>query len=82
MVQRSVIDELRERVSEAIRHSPAADVEKNVRSLLLSFFDRLDLVTREDFEVQKALLEEAQKKISALESRLAELEMRKSPPGA
>ena len=82
MAQRSVFDELRERVSDAIRQSPAADVERNVRSLLLSFFDRLDLVTREDFEVQKALLEEAQKRISELEHRLSELESQKGTPPA
>ena len=82
MTQRSVFDELRERVSDAIRQSPAADIERNVRSLLLSFFDRMDLVTREDFEVQKALLEEAQKKISALEQRIADIESRKNPPAA
>ena len=82
MAQRSVFDEFRERVSDAIRQSPAADDERNVRSLLLSFFDRLDLVTREEFEIQKALLEEAHRKISALERRIAELESQKGTPAA
>lgn len=80
MPERSVFDELRERVSDAIRQSPAADVERNVRALLLSFFDRMDLVTREDFEIQKRLLQEAQKQISSLEQRLADIEARKNAP--
>jgi BMFP domain-containing protein YqiC len=44
--------------------------------LLTSWFDRLDLVSREDFEVQKKLLERAQAKLGELEARLGELESR------
>jgi len=70
-------DELRARIDEALRNSPAQDVEKNLRALLASWFERLDLVLREDFEVQKKLLERAQAKLAELEARVAELEARK-----
>jgi BMFP domain-containing protein YqiC len=53
-------------------------VEKNLRALLAAWFDRLDLVLREDFEVQKKLLERAQAKLAELEARVAELESRKA----
>ena len=77
MVDRNLFDELRSRIDEALRSSPAQDVEKNLRALLAAWFDRLDLVLREDFEVQKKLLERAQTKLAELEARVAELEARK-----
>lgn len=74
MIDRRLFEDLNERISEALRHSPAADIEKNVRALLSGWFDRLELVAREDFEVQKKLLERAQARLSELEARVAELE--------
>jgi ubiquinone biosynthesis accessory factor UbiK len=70
-------DDLRNRIDEALRNSPAQDIEKNLRALLSAWFDRLDLVLREDFEVQKKLLERAQAKLAELEARIAELEARR-----
>ena len=77
MIDSRLFEELRERIDEALRSSPAQDVEKNLRALLAAWFDRLDLVLREDFEVQKKLLERAQAKLAELEARIAELEARK-----
>ena len=79
MTDRRPLDELGERITEALRSSPAQDLEKNLRALLVAFFDRFDLVAREDFEVQKRLLERAQAKLAALEARLTELELRRPP---
>jgi len=77
MIDKSLFDDLSQRMSEALRDSPAQDMEKNLRALLASWFDRLDLVLREDFEVQKKLLERAQARLSELEARVRELEARK-----
>ena len=71
------LDELRHRVSQALRDSPVQDIEKNLHALLGAFFDRFDLATREDLDVQKKLLERAQAKLAALEARIAELEAHK-----
>jgi ubiquinone biosynthesis accessory factor UbiK len=79
MNERRLIDELGERINEALRDSPAADLEKNLRALLLAWFDRLDLVVREDFDVQRRLLERAQARLAELEARIAELEARAGP---
>jgi len=82
MIDRRLFEELNERMGEALRNSPAQDIERNLRALLAAWFDRLDLVLREDFEVQKKLLERAQAKLAKLEARIAELEARtqgKSP---
>ena len=79
MIDRRLFDELGDRINEAFRDSPAADVEKNLRAMLLAWFDRLDLVVREDFDVQKKLLERAEAKLAELEARIGELEARQRP---
>jgi ubiquinone biosynthesis accessory factor UbiK len=76
MIDKRLLDELGERISDALRNSPAQDIEKNLRALLAAWFDRLDLLLREDFDVQKKLLERAQAKLAELEARIAELEAR------
>ena len=77
MITRGLLEDLGERLSEAARNSPAQDLEKNLRALLAAFFDRFDVVLREDFDVQKKLLERAQAKLAALEARVAELEAKR-----
>jgi ubiquinone biosynthesis accessory factor UbiK len=76
MNERHPFDDLSERIREALRNSPAQDIEKNLRALLAGWFDRMDLVLREDFEVQKKLLERAQARLAELEARVSELESR------
>ena len=73
------MEELRERISEALREFPSQqqDLEKNLNVMCTAFFDRFDLAAREDLEVHKKLLERAQAKLVALEVRVAELELRK-----
>jgi ubiquinone biosynthesis accessory factor UbiK len=82
MIDKRLFEELNERISEAMRNSPAHDFEKNLRALLTGWFDRFDLVSREDFEVQRKLLERAQVKLGELETRVAELENRRPPAGS
>ncbi len=74
MTDPRLIEEIGAKLSEILAASPARDVERNVRALLASFLDRFDLVTREDFEVQKRVLERAQARIGELESRVGQLE--------
>ena len=78
MIDPKFFDELRNRIDEALRNSPAQDIEKNLKALLASGFARLDLVLREDFEVQQKLLERAQAKLAELEARIAELESKRA----
>ncbi|MBM3367400.1 MAG: accessory factor UbiK family protein [Betaproteobacteria bacterium] len=73
------IDDLRSRISEALKSSPAKDLERNLHVLAAAFFDRFDLALREDLEVQKKLLGRAQVKLAALEQRVADLETRSKP---
>jgi BMFP domain-containing protein YqiC len=82
MAERNLFEDLSERINEALRNSPAQDIEKNLRALLAGWFDRMDLVLRQDFETQKKLLEQAQAKLAALEARVNELERAKGKPRA
>lgn len=71
-----LIDELNDRLKALLAHSPAADLEKNLKAMLVSFFSRLDLVTREEFDVQREVLSRTRAKLQELEAKLAELEKR------
>jgi ubiquinone biosynthesis accessory factor UbiK len=74
------VDEFTAKLSELAAASPARDVEKNIRALLSAGLARLDVVTREEFDVQAKLLLRAIEKLAQLEARLAELERREVTP--
>lgn len=68
------LDEIAAKFSALLAASPAKDLEKNVRALLAATFSHLDLVTREEFDIQRELLARTRERLAQLESRLAELE--------
>ena len=76
MAQPSLLEDLSARISEFLAASPAKDLEKNLKALLTAAFARLDLATREEFEVQAAVLARARGKLAELERRVVELEAR------
>ena len=82
MQQNRLFEELSGKISALLAQSPAKDLEKNLRALMTSFFGRLDLVTREEFNVQAALLARSREQLGALESRVAELEVRVGKPNS
>ena len=71
------LDELNKKISDLIAASPAKDIEKNLRALLSSAFSRLDLVTREEFDVQQEVLGRTRDKLQQMEARVAALEARR-----
>ena len=70
----SFLDELQHRIREVLQHSPAKDLEANLRAMLLQGFAKLNLLTREEFELQTEVLARTRAKLEALEKRVAELE--------
>jgi hypothetical protein len=72
----SFLDDLQSRVSELVRQTPAADMQKNLKALLTQQFARLELVTREEFDTQTKVLTRARSKLDELELRITELERR------
>jgi hypothetical protein len=77
MIDSKTLDDLTRKLSNLL---PAdldvlkQDLEKNIRAILQSTFQKLDLVTREEFDVQTEVLNRTREKIEALEKKLAELE--------
>ncbi len=69
-------DEFQKNVAELIARSPAADIERNVKAFMGQAFTRMDLITREEFDIQASLLTKAQVRMETLESQLQALEHR------
>lgn len=78
MLNPTLLDEMSARVSSLLAATPAGDIEKNVRAALAGVFAKLDLVTREEFDVQREVLGRTRAKLDALEARVAELEARQA----
>ena len=76
-----LLDDLNRRVKDLVDASPARDIEKNLRALMSSTFSRLDLVTREEFDVQQELLQRTREKLEQMEVKVAELEARQGRKG-
>jgi BMFP domain-containing protein YqiC len=66
--------DMQNKIGEAIRNSPAKDIEKNVRAMMNQGFQRMDLVTREEFDIQSRVLAKTREKLEALEAKVTELE--------
>jgi len=77
-----ILDELTAKLKQAIEGSPAKDIEKNMRAAMTGVFSRLDLVTREEFDVQRQVLLRTREKLQQLELRVSALEseLRHRPP--
>lgn len=77
MIDTKTLDELARKLAEAVPQSVRGlrdEMEKNFRAVLQAAFSRLDLVTRDEFEVQQALLARTREKLDGLVARLAEIE--------
>lgn len=68
------IDDLNARLAELFAASPAKDLERNVKAMMAGAFSRMDLVTREEFDVQAKVLARTRERLNELERRVAELE--------
>lgn len=76
MDMNSFFNDLQSKINQAVESSPAKDLEKNVKAMMTQGFSKLDLVTREEFDIQSQVLAKTRAKLEALELRLAELETR------
>ena len=74
MFDPKVLEDISNKISALIAASPARDVEKNVRALVGTMFTKMDLVTREEFDIQAQVLARTREKLHALEARVEALE--------
>jgi len=82
MFSQKLFDEISNKISETIAASPAKDLEKNIKAMMAATFSRMDLVTREEFDIQQEVLAQTRAQLTAMESRLAQLEVQLNPPVA
>ena len=73
----TIANDMQNKVGDAIRQSPAKDMEKNVRSLMTQGFQKLDLVTPEEFDLQTQVLAKTRAKLEELEAKVNALESKK-----
>jgi len=76
MEKNNFFADLQSKINQAIESSPAKDLEKNVKAMMTQGFAKLDLVTREEFDIQNQVLAKTRAKLEALEQRVALLEER------
>ena len=68
------ITDLSNKINEIIKSSPLADVEKNINALIQGAFTKMELVSREEFDVQAEVLRNTREQLVKLEEKLAHLE--------
>lgn len=74
MTNRKKIQEISDKIREVIRNSPIEDMENNINALLKSIFTKMDLINREEFDIQTEVLRKTRLKLEAIEAKLRELE--------
>ena len=74
MSSQNFFDDLSAKLNEVANSSPAKDIEKNMRALLMQGFAKLQLVTHEEYDIQAQVLARTREQLIALEARVAELE--------
>ena len=74
MLNANKISEISNKIKELIGSSPVADLEKNIHALIKGVFTKMELVSREEFDVQAEVLRNTREKLAKLEVQLAELE--------
>ncbi|EFV94087.1 accessory factor UbiK family protein [Lautropia mirabilis ATCC 51599] len=72
MEKQAFFQDFQQKVMDLIKASPAADIERNIKALMGQTFNKLELVSREEFDIQAALLQSLQARVDALEARLAQ----------
>ena len=77
MLNNEKLNEISNKIREIVKDSPLPDIEKNIDALLKGMFTQMELVTREEFDVQTEVLKRTRQKLEELEKKLSEIEARK-----
>jgi BMFP domain-containing protein YqiC len=70
MITPNVLEQINAFIKQSITNSPMKDVEKNVHSLVMAVLQKFNLVTREEFEIQKKVLQATRLKLEEIEKKL------------
>ena len=74
MINTKAIDDLSNKIKDIIENSPAEDLKKNLHALIRGALTKMELVSREEFDIQTEVLRKTREKLDFLERKLAELE--------
>ena len=74
MLNNEKLSEMSNKIREIVKDSPLPDIEKNIDALLKGMFTKMELVTREEFDVQTEVLKRTRQKLEELEKKLSEIE--------
>ena len=74
MFNSSFINNLSNKITELVKNSPLDDMDKNIHALIQGAFTKMELISREEFDVQAEVLRNTRDKLALLEAKLAELE--------
>ena len=77
MLNNEKLREISNKIREIVKDSPLPDIEKNIDALLKGMFTKMELVTRDEFDVQTEVLKRTRQKLEELEKKLSEIEARK-----
>ena len=77
MLNNEKLREMSNKIRQIVKDSPLPDIEKNIDALLKGMFTKMELVTREEFDVQTEVLKRTRQKLEELEKKLSEMEARK-----
>ena len=75
-MSKKILDELQSKLGQIMESSPAKDIERNVRAILTQAVSKLELVTTEEYEIQRLTIVQLQNRVNMLEKRLSDLENR------
>ncbi len=78
-MNQKLLDDINEKLKAVMAQSPAADLERNLRAMLGAGFARLDLVSREEFDIQREVLARTRARLAELEKQVAALESTATP---
>ena len=73
------IADLSNKIRELVKNSPLEDMDKNIHALIQGAFTKMELISREEFDVQAEVLRSTREKLTQLEAKLAELEEKLKP---
>ena len=78
MLDPKTLEEIGNKMSTLLANSPARDLEKNAKAVVSGLLSKLDVVTREEFDIQAQVLARTREKLKDLEARVAALEKAQS----
>jgi ubiquinone biosynthesis accessory factor UbiK len=81
MIDPKILEDFGAKMSALLANSPAKDIEKNAKAMVGGLFGKLDLVTREEFDIQAQVLARTRERLQALEARVEALEKSRSNNG-